>query len=63
MTKGKNQFKVIQTRSLIGQKPSHKKTIIGLGLRGVGKSKILLDTPSIRGMVNKVKHLVTIENI
>ena len=37
-----------------------KKTLIGLGLNRVGKIRELEDTPSVRGMVNKVSHLVKI---
>ena len=47
-------------KSGIGRKSDQKKTLVGLGLNRVGKIRELEDTPSIRGMVNKVSHLVKI---
>ena len=47
-------------KSGIGRKSDQKKTLIGLGLNRVGKIRELEDTPSVRGMVNKVSHLVKI---
>ena len=49
---------VTQTKSPIGRKSYQKKTLIGLGLNKIGRTRELEDTPSIRGMINKVKHLV-----
>jgi large subunit ribosomal protein L30 len=46
--------------SLIGQIESNYATIRGLGLRKVNSQSVLQDTPSVRGMINKVKHLVKI---
>ena len=51
---------VTQTKSPIGRKSYQRQTLIGLGLNKIGRSRELEDTPSIRGMVNKVKHLVII---
>ena len=59
MTK-KNTIIVIQKKSSIGRKSYQKKTLIGLGLNKIGRSKELEDTPSIRGMIDKVKHLVEV---
>jgi len=56
------KLKVTQVRSGVGRSDSQKKTLEGLGLRGPHSSKVLLDTPSIRGMIRKVSHLVTIES-
>ena len=64
MAKEKNNiqtFRVTQVRSAIGRKPAQRETIIGLGLNKLNKSSVLEDTPSIRGMVEKVKHLVRVE--
>ncbi len=64
MAKEKNNIqtlRVTQVRSAIGRKPGQKETLIGLGLNKLNKSSVLEDTPSIRGMVNKVKHLVRVE--
>ena len=57
----KNTLVVTQKKSPIGRKLDQKKTLIGLGLNKIGRSKVLKDTPSIRGMINKVKHLVEID--
>ena len=56
----KNTLVVTQKKSPIGRQSGQKKTLIGLGLNKIGRSKILNDTPSIRGMINKVKHLVEV---
>ena len=53
---------IIQTKSSIGREKSQASTLIGLGLNKIGKKVHLVDTPSIRGMINKVKHLVKVEN-
>jgi large subunit ribosomal protein L30 len=55
------KLKVTQVRSGIGRSESQRKTLEGLGLRGPHKSKVLADTPAIRGMIRKVSHLVTVE--
>ena len=57
----KNTLVVTQTKSPIGRQSDQKKTLIGLGLNKIGRSKVLNDTPSIRGMINKVKHLVEVK--
>ena len=51
---------VTQKKSPIGRQSYQRKTLIGLGLNKIGRSRILNDTPSIRGMINKVKHLVEV---
>ena len=56
----KNTLVVTQKKSSIGRQSDQKKTLIGLGLNKIGRSKTLNDTPSIRGMINKVKHLVEV---
>ena len=56
----KNTLIVTQTKSPIGRQSDQKKTLIGLGLNKIGRSKVLNDTPSVRGMINKVKHLVEV---
>ena len=57
----KSTIKVIQIRSAIGREGSQRKTLIGLGLNKIGRVRELEDTPAIRGMINKVKHLVRFE--
>ena len=56
----KKNIKIMLVKSGIGRKSDQKKTLIGLGLTRVGKISELEDTPSVRGMVNKVSHLVKI---
>ena len=56
----KNTIKIKLGKSGIGRKFDQKKTLVGLGLNKVGRIRELEDTPSIRGMINKVKHLVKI---
>jgi len=52
---------VTQVKSPIGRKPGQKETLVGLGLNKMHKTRTLEDTPSVRGMINKVKHLVLVE--
>ena len=56
----KNTLVVTQKKSPIGRQSDQKQTLIGLGLNKIGRSKVLNDTPSVRGMINKVKHLVEV---
>ena len=56
----KGTIKVVQTKSAIGREGSQRKTLIGLGLNKIGRTRELEDTPSIRGMVAKIPHLVEI---
>ena len=53
--------KVTQTKSSIGRLPKHRATLTGLGLRRIGHTVEVEDTPSVRGMINKVNHMVTVE--
>ena len=50
----KGQIKVTQTGSYIGRSVDQRRTLTGLGLKKIGNTKILEDTPSVRGMVKKV---------
>jgi large subunit ribosomal protein L30 len=54
------QVTVKQLKSVIGTPESHRATIKGLGLRGINSQKTLVDTPEVRGMINKVSYLVTV---
>ena len=56
-----SKIKVVQVRSSIGRESSQRKTLIGLGLNKIGRARELEDTPAVRGMINKVKHLVRFE--
>ena len=54
-------LKVTQTRSTIGTKPKQRGTLRALGLKRINHTVELPDRPEIRGMVNKVPHLVKVE--
>jgi large subunit ribosomal protein L30 len=58
----KATVRVRQIASGNGQKPGQQATLIGLGLNKVGKVRELEDTPSVRGMIRKVHHLVKVED-
>jgi len=58
----KSTVKVVQVRSAIGRAVSQRQTLIGLGLNKIGRARELEDTPAVRGMINKVKHLVRVES-
>ncbi|MGH1456759.1 MAG: 50S ribosomal protein L30 [Alphaproteobacteria bacterium] len=51
-----------QTGSPIGRHPKQRQTLIGLGLNKMNKTRELEDTPAVRGMINKVQHLVKVED-
>jgi large subunit ribosomal protein L30 len=55
-----NRLIVKKIASAIGRKKDQEKTLIGLGLKKIGQERNLEDTPSIRGMITKVSHLVKI---
>ena len=55
-------LKVTQTGSPIGRPADQRQTLIGLGLNKISRSRVLEDTPSVRGMINKVRHLVKVED-
>jgi len=56
-------LKVRQSGSTIGQNEHTRKVIKGLGLRGPGSEVVVANTPSFRGMVKKVLHLVDVQEI
>lgn len=53
--------KVTLVKSIIGTKETHRATVRGLGLRRMNHSRVLLDTPEVRGMINKVSYLLKVE--
>ncbi len=55
-----NTVKVKLVKGLIGTKESHRATVRGLGLRKLNSTKVLEDTPAVRGMINKVDYLVQV---
>lgn len=57
------QIKITQIKSTIDRPEKQKRTILALGLGKLHKSVVKEETPQIRGMVEKVQHLVTVEKI
>jgi len=57
MTQNKT-VKIKLVRSLIGTRESHRATVRGLGLGRVNSTSELIDTPAVRGMMNKVSYLI-----
>lgn len=54
---------VTQIRSTIGTKPKQRGTLRALGLGRIGRSNTLPDRPEIRGMIDRVPHLVSVEEV
>ena len=61
--KAGKQIKVTQTGSTIGCPDDQKRTLVGLGLNKINATRVLEDTASVRGMVKKVKHLISVETV
>ena len=57
------KLKVTLVRSIIGSNQKQIATVKGLGLRRLHQSRVLSNTPAIRGMIKKVIHLVQVEEI
>ncbi len=61
MANSKKTIKVTQIASAIGKPQDQRATLIGLGLNKMHRVSELEDTPSVRGMIKKVQHLVKVE--
>jgi large subunit ribosomal protein L30 len=57
------KLKVTQTGSPIGRPKDQRATLIGLGLNRIRRTAVVDDTPSVRGMLRKVGHLVQVEPV
>jgi len=57
------QLKVQQTKSTIGRQANQRETMRSLGLKRIGDVVVKEDRPEIRGMVQTVRHLVTVEEV
>ena len=57
------RVRVTQMGSPIGRRRDQRQTLIGLGLNKRHRSRELEDTPAVRGMINKVRHLVQVEEL
>lgn len=56
-------WRVTYRRSCIGYRQRHRATLRSLGLRKLGQSRVLPDSPSVRGMLRQVAHLVEAEPV
>lgn len=59
--KSDRQLKITLTRSLLGRPEKHRRVARALGLTKSQRSVVQYDTPIIRGMINKISHLLTVE--
>ncbi|MED4473208.1 MULTISPECIES: 50S ribosomal protein L30 [Bacillaceae] len=57
------KLEITLTRSVIGRKDKQVKTVEALGLKKIRQSVVLEDTPSVRGMINRVSHLVAVKEV
>jgi large subunit ribosomal protein L30 len=57
------KLKVTLIKSTIGRKKDHIATVNALGLKKIGNSVVHEDTPQVKGMINKVSYLLTVEEI
>jgi len=56
------KLKITQVRSYIGRPEKQRRVLRSLGLGRMNRSVFLADTPEVRGMINKVPHLVSVED-
>lgn len=63
MADAKKTLRVTQIKSQIGRPADQGKTLRALGLGRIGKTHELVDNESVRGMIFKVKHLITVEEL
>ena len=57
------RLQVKQVKGVAGRPEHQRKVLLGLGLRGIGSEVVVANTPSFRGMVKKVLHLVTVNEV
>ena len=57
------KLKITLVRSVIGRPETQRRTVRSLGLRKLNSEKILPDSPTIRGQIHKVEHLVKVEEV
>jgi len=62
-TTGTGQLRITLVRSTIGRPGDQERAVRSLGLRRVNQSVVRQDDPSIRGAVNKISHLVKVEEV
>lgn len=57
------QVKVTLVKSVFGQLKAHRETVRGLGLRKIRDSRVLVDTPQVRGMIVAARHMLLVEEV
>ena len=57
------KYKIVQVRSRIGRPAVQKRTLDALGLKKMNRPVYLEGSPQVEGMINKVKHLVSVEEV
>ncbi|WP_077324027.1 50S ribosomal protein L30 [Virgibacillus siamensis] len=57
------KLEITLTRSVIGRTEAQRKTVQTLGLKKIHQSVVREDTPAVRGLVNKVSHLLTVKEV
>ncbi|TQS76056.1 50S ribosomal protein L30 [Ornithinibacillus gellani] len=57
------KLEITLKRSVIGSKDGQRKTVQALGLKKIRQTVVCEDTPVVRGMINKVSHLVSVEEV
>lgn len=55
-------IKVTQVKSAFGRLKAHRACVTGLGLRRIGHTVQVQDTPSVRGMINKISYMIKVED-
>lgn len=58
-----NKVKVTLIKSKYGRLKNHQQCVLGLGLRKMHQSRVLEDTPAVRGMINQVSYLLKVEEV
>ena len=61
--KTNKQVKVTLVKSVFGQIRAHQETVRGLGLRRIRDSRVLVDTPEVRGMIVAARHMLQVEEL
>ena len=61
--KTNKQVKVTLVKSIFGQIRAHQETVRGLGLRRMHDSRVLVDTPEVRGMIVSARHMLQVEEL
>ena len=56
----KARIKITQIGSPIGRRHDQRETLVGLGLNKINRTRVLEDTPAVRGMINKISYLVKV---